>query len=196
LLRITHTIISQSSADYSWITLYILLAKQVVSYVIVNFHKICVQVSNAWIFAKPASLQATCLQKSYFASKERCLFSRSIWCASLRPLEVLLPSAIGWTTGVSSLLQSARALRYQCGPAHWHCTISKTIACLTSQEPNIAPNMWEGGDCTQQHTKIEKHFLKYVVTPLKYRLPTWCLHTKKDYDSTSLRTPYSTVRSV
>jgi len=25
---------------------------------------------------------------------------------------------------------------YQCNPAHWHGTISKTIACLTSQNPN------------------------------------------------------------
>jgi len=25
----------------------------------------------------------------------------------------------------------------------------------------------------------KKHFLNYVVMPLKYRLPTWCLHAKK-----------------
>jgi hypothetical protein len=36
--------------------------------------------------------------------------------------------------GVSSLLQPAAALRCQCGPAHWHSTISKTIVCLTSQK--------------------------------------------------------------
>jgi len=38
--------------------------------------------------------------------------------------------------GVSSLLQPAGALLYQCSPAHWHGTISKTIACLTSQNAN------------------------------------------------------------
>jgi hypothetical protein len=31
--------------------------------------------------------------------------------------------------GVSSVMQPADALRYQCGPAHWHGTVSKT-ACL------------------------------------------------------------------
>jgi len=38
--------------------------------------------------------------------------------------------------GVSSLLQPAGALLYQCSPAHWHGTTSKTIACLTSQKPS------------------------------------------------------------
>jgi len=36
----------------------------------------------------------------------------------------------------SSLLQPIRALFYLCSPAHWHGTISKTIACLTSQKPS------------------------------------------------------------
>ena len=121
-----------------YIYIYILLAKQVVLFPIVNFHEIYVQASDARIVAKPATLQATCLQISHFASKERYLFSRSIWCVPLRPLEVLLPSATGWTTGVSSLLQPAGELRCQCGPAHWHGTLSKTIAYLTSQKPNIS----------------------------------------------------------
>ena len=46
-------------------------------------------------------------------------------------------------TGVSSLLQPDGALLYQCSPAHWHGTTSKTIACLTSQRPNTD---FDGGD--------------------------------------------------
>jgi hypothetical protein len=35
--------------------------------------------------------------------------------------------------GCQSFLQPVGAQRYQCNPAHWHSTVSKTTACL----PNL-----------------------------------------------------------
>jgi len=99
---------------------------------------------------------------------------------------------------VSSFLRPSGALRYQCGPAHWHSTTCKTDACLPKflPKPNITAWHKGGRGWTQQHTKNSKHFLKYAVTPLKYRLPTWRLHTTKPYASTPHRTPPDAVRLV
>jgi len=44
---------------------------------------------------------------------------------------------------------------------------------------------------TQQHKK-QSALLKYVVTPLKIRKPTWRLNTTKPCDSTSAQTPSDT----
>jgi hypothetical protein len=38
------------------------------------------------------------------------------------------------------------------------------------------------------HTEYERIF-KYVVTPLKHRLPTWSLQTIEPYNSMTLQTP-------
>jgi len=48
--------------------------------------------------------------------------------------------------GVKLLLPPADALRYQCGPAHWHGTMTKTLpAYLTSRKPSIATYQLIGG---------------------------------------------------
>jgi hypothetical protein len=86
---------------------------------------------------KRVSLQIWCVQDSHLTVQERYFISRPISCVFLRPLQMLLPSATGWTTGVSSFLQPAGTQRYQCGLAHWHELYLKT-ACLTSQKPNMA----------------------------------------------------------
>jgi hypothetical protein len=119
------------------------------------------------------------VEQQFDHSKQRYFVCRSIWCVFPRPLQVLLPSATGWITGVSSFLQPAGALRYQRDPAHWHETS------LPAYHRNLTsrPIFEGGGGYTATH-KSNEHFLKYVVTPLKYRLPTWRLHTKKPYDST------------
>ena len=41
----------------------------------------------------------------------------------------------------------------------------------------------------QQNKITTKPFLNYVVTSLKFRLPTWRLHTTKPYDSKARQTP-------
>ena len=73
---------------------------------------------------------------------------------------------------VSSILQPSGAPRYQCGPAPWHNTISKTVACLPKPNRNLTsrPDTREGGgehNNTYTHTKNRKHILNYAVTPRK-----------------------------
>ena len=104
--------------------------------------------------------------------------SRSVLCVFQRPLQVLLPSATGWTTGVSSVLQPADTLRYQSGPAHWHGA-SLNTGRPTWHDENLTsrPNstIWWGGELNNNNNK---HFLNYVVMSQKYRLPTWHLVLK------------------
>jgi len=56
---------------------------------------------------------------------------------------------------VSSFLQPSGVPRYQCGPAHWHSTISKTVACLPKPHRNLTsrPDTREGGVNIATHKK-------------------------------------------
>jgi len=69
------------------------------------------------------------------AIRERCVIWRPIWCLSPRPLQMLLPSAIGWIKGIT-FSESAVTLRCYCNSRHWHNSICTIITCLTSRKPN------------------------------------------------------------
>jgi len=52
--------------------------------------------------------------------------------------------------------------------------------------------MGEVGKHRAKHKTATKHFLNYVVTSQRFRLPTWSLHTTKPYDSNTHQTPTDT----
>jgi hypothetical protein len=116
---------------------------------------------------------------------------------SLRDLfHVLLPSVTGWTNCVK-FCAAFRSTTLPARPCTLHSAISKTVACLPKPNRTLTSrhDKREGGSEHRNTQKNSKHFLKYAVTPLKYRLlPTWRLHTTKPYDFTPPRTPPDAVR--
>jgi len=90
-------------------------------------------------------------------------------------------------------------------PTHlpvWPCTLAQRFdqhICLPTwpdRKLTSRPNSWFGGGAAKHKKtaeyRIAKHFLNYVVTSLKFRLPTWRLHTTESYDSKTHQTPTDT----
>jgi hypothetical protein len=104
---------------------------------VVIFPLSTVEGTNTWTFMWKSN--------THVAFNLMCLSATSPTAASVRR----------WLkhVGVKLLLPPADALRYQCGPAHWHGTVTKTLpAYLTSRKPNIATYQLTGGGYTAKHT--------------------------------------------